>query len=96
MAVQNLIAVSRLRRAAQKAGISELVNAAGKVRIVGAELPDSIQVRLQRMYPGSRYLAQTRTVMMPLPEFADDTALIDWVATLMGAIYPPPVLAAAL
>lgn len=88
--VENLIAVSRLRRAAQKAGLSELVSAAGKVRIVGAELPDSIQVRLQRMYPGSRYLAQTRTVMLPLPQVEDDAALIDWAATLLAAIYPPP------
>ncbi len=99
-AVQNLISVSRLRKTAQKAGISELVTAAGKVRIVGAELPDSIQVRLQRMYPGSRYLAQTRTVMLPLPEAVhgeplDDAALIEWVSSLMGAIYPPPVVVPA-
>jgi transcription-repair coupling factor (superfamily II helicase) len=89
--VENLIAVSQLRRMAQKAGISELVNAGGKVRIVGAELPDSIQVRLQRMYPGSRYLAQTRTVMLPLPDLPDDAALIEWAAKLLGAIYPEPV-----
>ena len=89
--VQNLIAVARLRRMAQKAGLSEVVTAAGKLRIVGAELPDSIQVRLQRMYPGSRYLAQTRTVMLPLPAFADDAALIEWTAALLGAIYPARV-----
>lgn len=97
--VQNLIAVSRLRRMAQKAGLSELVNAAGRVRIVGPELPDSIQARLQRMYPGSRYLAQTRTVMLPLPEAVqgeplDDAALIAWAAALLEAIYPPPVVSA--
>lgn len=93
--VENLIAVSRLRRMAQKAGLSEFVNAAGKLRIVGAELPDSIQVRLQRMYPGSRYLAQTRTVMLPLPDLPDDAALIDWAAKLLAAIYPSPADAVA-
>ncbi len=92
--VKNLIAVSRLRRAAQKAGLSELVTAAGRLRVVGAELPDSIQVRLQRMYPGSRYLAVTRTVMLPLPTLADDGALIEWTASLLAAIYPPPVVVA--
>lgn len=92
--VENLIAVSRLRRMAQKAGLSEFVNAAGKLRIVGAELPDSIQVRLQRMYPGSRYLAQTRTVMLPLPDLPDDAALIDWAAKLLAAIYPLPAVPA--
>ena len=89
--VENLIAVSRLRRSAQKAGLSEVVTAAGRLRIVGGELLDSIQVRLQRMYPGSRYVAQTRTVMLPLPELADDAALIEWTATLLAAIYPPPL-----
>ena len=93
--VQNLIAVSRLRRMAQKAGLSELVTAAGKLRIVGAELADSIQVRLQRVYPGSRYLAQTRTVMLPLPDLPDDAALIEWTASLLTAIYPEPALGAA-
>ncbi|WP_168628114.1 transcription-repair coupling factor [Cryobacterium sp. BB307] len=86
--VHNLIAVSRLRRQAQKAGLSEVVSAAGKLRIVGRELVDSIQVRLQRMYPGARYLAQPRTVMLPLPELDSDAALIEWVTTLLGAIYP--------
>ena len=89
--VKILIAVSRLRRAAQKAGLSEVVTAAGRLRIVGGELLDSIQVRLQRMYPGSRYVAQTRTVMLPLPELADDATLIEWTATLLAAIYPPPL-----
>lgn len=93
--VENLIAVSRLRRMAQKAGLSEFVNAAGKMRIVGVELPDSIQVRLQRMYPGSRYLAQTRTVMLPLPDLPDDAALIDWAAKLLAAIYPVPAAVVA-
>src|SRR5690554_6062410 len=51
--VANLVAVSRLRRVAQKAGLSDVVSAAGKLRVVGAELPDSLQVRLARMYPGS-------------------------------------------
>ncbi len=92
--VENLIAVSRLRRLAQKAGLSEFVNAAGKLRIVGAELPESVQVRLQRMYPGSRYLAQTRTVMVPLPDLPDDAALIDWAAKLLSAIYPLPAVPA--
>ncbi len=64
--------------------------AAGNLRIVAAELADSIQVRLQRMYPGARYLAQTRTVMLPLPELESDAALIEWVTTLLGAIYPAP------
>ncbi|HRQ01052.1 MAG TPA: transcription-repair coupling factor, partial [Terrimesophilobacter sp.] len=88
--VLNLVAVSRLRRAAQKAGLSDVVSAAGKLRVVGAELPDSRQVRLQRMYPGSRYVAASRTVLVPMPDAADDAALIAWVGSLLEALFAVP------
>jgi len=65
--VTNLIAVSGLRRMAQKAGLSEVVAMGSNLRVAGAELPDSLQVRLQRMYPGARYFAQTTSVTVPLP-----------------------------
>ena len=96
--VVNLIAVSRLRRMAQKAGLSEVVTAGGRLRIAGAELADSIQVRLQRMFPGSRYHAPSASVLVPLPvkhgESLDDAALIEWTSGLLTAIYasePAPV-----
>ncbi|HRN29067.1 MAG TPA: transcription-repair coupling factor, partial [Terrimesophilobacter sp.] len=88
--VLNLVAVSRLRRAAQKAGLSDVVSAAGKLRVVGAELPDSRQVRLQRMYPGPRYVAASRTVLVPMPDAADDAALIAWVGSLLEALFAVP------
>jgi transcription-repair coupling factor (superfamily II helicase) len=66
----------------------------GKLRIAPAELPDSIQVRLQRMYPGARYFAAPRTISVPMPEGLADAALIEWTTTLMGAIFPEPVAAA--
>jgi transcription-repair coupling factor (superfamily II helicase) len=91
---QNLIAVSRLRLAAQKAGLSEVVAMGTKLRVAPAELADSIQVRLQRMYPGSRYLAQQGAITVPLPSFdgdAEDAELIAWVGDLLGAIFPAPV-----
>ena len=94
--VSTLIAVSRLRRVAQKAGLSELVAMGGKLRIAPADLPDSIQVRLQRMYPGARYFAAPRTISVPMPEGLGDAALIQWTATLMGAIFPEPVPAAVV
>ncbi|MDQ1575060.1 MAG: hypothetical protein QOH55_210 [Microbacteriaceae bacterium] len=92
--VQNLIAVSRLRLTAQKAGLSEVVAMGTKLRVAPAELADSIQVRLQRMYPGSRYLAQQGAITVPLPSFDgdnEDAELIAWVGDLLGAIFPAPV-----
>jgi transcription-repair coupling factor (superfamily II helicase) len=65
--VHNLIAVSRLRRMAVKAGLSEVVAMGGNLRVGPAVLADSVQVRLQRMYKGSRYFTQTSTVAVPMP-----------------------------
>jgi transcription-repair coupling factor (superfamily II helicase) len=89
--VLNLIAVSRLRRMAQKAGLSEVVTAGGNLRVATMELADSIQVRLQRMFPGARYFAQTRSVSVPLPVRDGvplaDADLIEWTGQLLVAIF---------
>jgi transcription-repair coupling factor (superfamily II helicase) len=96
--VLNLIAVSRLRFAAQKAGLGEVVAMGSNLRLAPANLPDSVQVRLQRMYPGSKYHAAPKVVTVPLPrvdgEAPEDSDLIAWVASLLGAIFPAPEPAA--
>jgi transcription-repair coupling factor (superfamily II helicase) len=93
--VVNLIAVSRLRRAAVKAGLSEVVAMGTNLRVAPAALADSIQVRLQRMYPGAKYFAQANALSVPMPringESLADSDLIDWTATLLAAIFPAPV-----
>jgi transcription-repair coupling factor (superfamily II helicase) len=93
--VQNLVAVSRLRRLAQKAGLSDVVAMGGNLRIAPAELPDSILVRLQRLYPGARLFAQAKAISVPLFAGAsgtgaphDDSDLIEWVTGLLTAIFP--------
>ncbi|MEX1079586.1 MAG: transcription-repair coupling factor [Homoserinimonas sp.] len=96
--VRNLLAVSRLRLSAQKLGLSEVIAVGPKLRVVGVELPDSRQVRLKRMFAGARYLAQTKSVLVPLParhgERLDDGALITWTGELLSSIFetvPAPV-----
>jgi transcription-repair coupling factor (superfamily II helicase) len=93
--VVNLIAVSRLRRAAVKAGLSEVVAMGTNLRVAPAALADSVQVRLQRMYPGAKYFAQANALSVPMPrvngEPLADSDLIDWTATLLAAIFPAPV-----
>jgi transcription-repair coupling factor (superfamily II helicase) len=91
--VTNLIAVSRLRRMAQKAGLSEVVVMGDRLRIAPAELADSIQVRLQRMYPGARYLAAGAAVIVPLPPEPTDTQLIEWTTALLVSIFGAEVVA---
>ena len=57
------------------------------LRITPADLPDSIQVRLARMYPGAKYVPAARVISVPLPEDAD---LIAWTGNLLDAIFPLP------
>lgn len=94
-AVLTLIAVSRLRRQAQRASLGEVVAMGSNLRVGPGTLADSIQVRLQRMYPGSRYFTQTGVLSVPLPDKhgqpLDDAELIAWVTQLLTAIFPAPV-----
>ena len=95
--VRNLVAISRLRRLAQKAGLSDVVAMGGNLRIAPAELPDSLQVRLQRLYPGARLFAQAKAISVPLLAGApagerDDAQLVEWVTGLLAAIFPAPVV----
>jgi transcription-repair coupling factor (superfamily II helicase) len=89
--VTNLIAVSRLRRVAQKAGLSEVVAMGPNLRVGPADLPDSVQVRLRRMYPGAKLFAQTSVIAVPMPrvhgEPLGDAELIAWVRQLLESIF---------
>ena len=82
-AVKHLVAVSRLRRVAQLAGLSDVVAMGPKLRIAPANLPDSRRVRLERLYPGAKHFAQNDVILVPFPtpggELPDDADLIEWV-----------------
>ncbi|WP_353827162.1 transcription-repair coupling factor [Agromyces sp. SYSU T0242] len=90
--VEHLVAVSRLRRKAQVAGLSEVIATGSKLRIGPAKLPDSRRVRLERMFPGARLFPQNDVVLVPFPtpggEAPGDADLIEWVSNLVGAIFP--------
>ncbi len=89
--LETLVLVTRLRRRAQAAGLSEVLVMGSKLRIVGPPLPDSLQVRLQRLYPKGHYLAPARVVLIPLPDSPGDHALVAWVEGVVNALYPQAV-----
>lgn len=91
-AVEHLVSISRLRRIAQLAGLSDVIATGSKLRIAPARLPDSRRVRLERMYPGAKVFPQNDVILVPFPtpggEAPGDGDLIAWVSHLIGVIFP--------
>ncbi|UOQ88527.1 transcription-repair coupling factor [Agromyces endophyticus] len=96
--VEHLVAVSRLRRQAQLAGLGEVIATGSKLRIGPAQIPDSRRVRLERMYPGAKHFAQNDVILVPWPtpggEPPGDADLIEWVSRLIANIFEPAPAAA--
>ncbi|WP_336658709.1 transcription-repair coupling factor [Leucobacter sp. USHLN153] len=65
--VERLAAVSALRRRASRLGLSKVVAAGPTLRIEPVKLADSRRMRMNRMYPGSRYMEATGSLQIPLP-----------------------------
>jgi len=66
-AVDNLFEVAEFRLHVRASGISD-VTAQGKfVRFAPVDLPESAQLRLKRLYPGSVLKPAIRTVLVPWP-----------------------------
>ncbi|WIB61036.1 transcription-repair coupling factor [Curtobacterium sp. MCLR17_007] len=97
--VQTLVEVSRLRRMAQQVGLSDVVVMGSNLRVAGKELADSSQVRLKRMFPGARWFPQQNASSIPMPRPHDqalpDDALIQWVESILTAVYGATTPAAA-
>ena len=97
--VTALLAVARFRALARAAGLTEVVAQGPKVRFHPVELPESAQLRLERLYPGTQVRGAVRTIVVPRPMTAPmggqpvrDIALIDWAAELVNTVLPRPVL----
>jgi transcription-repair coupling factor (superfamily II helicase) len=65
--VLNLLEVARLRTAARRAGLTDITAAGHHIRFAPVELPDSRQVRVQRLYPKTVLKPAVRTMLVPVP-----------------------------
>jgi transcription-repair coupling factor (superfamily II helicase) len=92
--VEGLIAVARLRRRAARAGLVDVVAMGPNLRIAPANLPDSMRVRLQRLYPKAKLMSGGEAVVVPLPtaggERVSDADLVAWVGELIDQLWPAP------
>lgn len=92
--VQNLIAVAQLRVRARAVGLTDVGVQGNFVKFAPAHLPESKELRLKRMYPGSTLKPALDQVLIPKPKTArvggrdlHDTEIIDWVLAVIDAIF---------
>jgi len=83
--VENLLAVASFREKARRSGIADVGVQGNFLRFAPMELPESRQLRLTRLYPGSIVKSATRTVLVPKPDLRD-TALLKWCTDLLDAV----------
>jgi transcription-repair coupling factor (superfamily II helicase) len=95
--VSHLLSVATLRVRARHLGLQEIVLAGKQIRLAPIDLPESQQLRLGRLHPGSVVKAGVRTILVPAPMTARvggrpvrDEDLIDWVGTLLSDVLDSP------
>lgn len=90
--VEGLLAVARLRRRAAQAGLTDVVAMGPNLRIAPARLPESMRIRLQRLYPKAKLLAGGEALVVPLPTAGGgplaDADLIAWTGQLLEQLFP--------
>ena len=91
--VLNLLEVARLRVAARRAGLTDITAAGNHIRFTPVELPDSRQVRVQRLYPKTILKSAVRTMLVPAPKTAviggqplRDTELLTWCSEVIRSV----------
>ena len=89
-----LLAVARFRLLARTKGITEIIMAGTSVRFSPADLPDSKQLRLTRLYPGSQVRKTAGHVLIPRPMTRPiagqpivDLPLLQWATTVLDDIF---------
>ncbi|WP_026313365.1 transcription-repair coupling factor [Actinomadura flavalba] len=92
--VLNLLEVARFRAKARAAGLTDVALQGTFVKFAPADLPESRQVRLQRLYPKSLLKPATGTLLVPAPKTAAlggrplrDQELLTWATDLVEALF---------
>ncbi len=91
--VETLLEVARLRTLARGAGVGEIVAQGNYIRFAPVQLPESGQLRLQRLYPKTLVKPAVRTILVPRPTSGTlgggpirDTDMLAWCRELIGAV----------
>jgi len=99
--VLGLLAVARLRAQARRAGLTDIAQQGTHIRFAPVDLPDSRQVRVQRLYPKTVLKPAVRTMLVPVPRAVPerqpsaplgapllrDAELLAWCAQLVADVF---------
>ncbi len=92
--VENLLEVARLRSRARRVGLTDVRLQGNYVRFAPVQLPESRQVRVQRLYPKTVLKPQVRTMLVPAPKTASvggralrDAEMLAWCGQLVESIF---------
>ncbi len=96
-AVEALLAVADLRRAARAVGITEIAMGPQGVRFSPVELAESAMMRVNRLYPASRYSKNSQTLTVRSPAESDrigaaplrDNAILAWAHKALADLTHP-------
>jgi transcription-repair coupling factor (superfamily II helicase) len=101
--VLNLLAVARLRADARRAGLTDITQQGTYIRFSPVALPDSREVRVQRLYPNTVLKPTVRSMLVPVPKVGSgkrpgmpappgalllrDQELLTWCGKLVEAVF---------
>jgi transcription-repair coupling factor (superfamily II helicase) len=92
--VANLIAVARFKVSAREAGLTDVALQGNFIKFAPAELPESRQMRLTRMYPGASIKPALNAVLVPKPKTARiggrdlvDAEILEWAQNVVDAVF---------
>ncbi|RYV50737.1 transcription-repair coupling factor [Pengzhenrongella frigida] len=101
-AVENLFAVADFRNVARAAGLADVTAQGRVVRFAPVDLPESAQLRLKRLYPGTVLKPALRTILVPFPTTAriggrplHGAEILAWARQLVEAVVRGDIGAAA-
>ena len=93
--VENLLAVAALRVKARTAGITDVNTQGAYVRFAPVDLPDSVRVRVDRLYPKTVVKPALHSMLVPRASTARvggqplrDVAVLDWAARVIDDLVP--------
>jgi len=98
--VDALLSVAAFRLQAKRCGVQEVVAQGNFIRFAPADLPDSAQLRLARLYPGSQVRKASGFILVPRPMTRPitgqplvDAELLAWAGKVLADLFTPSAAA---